>query len=178
MGTSNFHYENVLYTVTDGDEDTWDDTRSNVSCELENDRYWLEDDKAHIERELRSFGATSIGYFEDSVFLGQEEVLVRVTAMTRSGYYEGFNLDYEVRIEHNYSDYEDGWDTVKDLHEWFPSLRGMATIHRDTWIKRIDDKVKEFTDRLEEVYKMYSDHLEVVAVASNGETFYKEVEDV
>ena len=177
MGTSNFHSTGCLYTVTEDDEFIWDNTRENVMHELADDKCWISISDLKLETELRSFPATSIGLFQDYIFIGQEEVMISVVAMTRSGYYEGFNLDYEVAINQNYSDYEDGKEVLDDMYEYIPSMRGLITMNRAKWTNDIDEAVKAFTDRLEHVFSMYADGMKVVATFSNGETIYERIED-
>jgi len=178
MGTSNFHMVNAQYTVTDCDEFTFEDVMTNVRNELENDRYWREDNSIRVETELRSFPASSIGEFTDYVNLGEIEIEVTVLAVVRSGYYEGFNLDYEVNLEYEYSNFEDPKTLIDDIYDWHPSYRGAVSTHRDKWIKRLQDTIDGFTNRLEEVYSMYSDETRVIAVMSNGETIYERVDNV
>ena len=168
MGTSNFHHEGCFFAVTEGDEFTWDDTRSNVSYTLAEDRYWMEDDSKKIDSELRSFPATSIGVLSDIVQVSGFDIEINIVAMTRSGYYKGFNLDYEVSITCDCGDYEDGAEAWDDMYEYNPSMRGLLTIHKSLVIKSIDDKVKVFTERLEEVYAMYSDNYKEVGRFSAG----------
>ena len=175
MGTSNFHYEECFFTVTEGDEFTWDDTRANVSSELEMDRFWITDNALDIPSELRSFPATSIGQFAEMVQVLGFDIDVVVIAVTRSGYYEGFNLDYEVEINFESGEYETGEQVWDDMWDYNPSLRGLLTIHKKYVIDSIDNMVKAFSDRLEEVYGMYSDQCVTVGRFSDGTSLIEKV---
>ena len=173
MGTSNFHYENVLYTVDDTDDEfVCEDTIGNIKCELNQYHDFMEDSNIRLDSELRSYPSSSIGSFDTYVSILDDEVKVEVIPLVRSAYYEGCNFDYEVNINWNCVDYASAENVIDDMIEYSDMNRGLLKIHRETYIQRIEDKVKEYTDIIEKVFEMHTDKTEVVAQFSNGETLY------
>jgi hypothetical protein len=93
-----------------------------------------------------------LGSFSDSLTIGDDEVEIYITPVIRSGYYEGCNLDWHIRLYVN--GYED--DTYAD----------------DANVLRISNEYIEF---IENIYSQYSEPLGVTARFSNGETIYHKV---
>ena len=90
-----------------------------------------------------------MGSFSNSVVVGEDEVEIYITPVIRSGYYEGVNLDWHIRLYVN--GYDD--DTYAD----------------DANVLRISNEYIEF---IEDIYSQYSEPLGVTAQFSNGETIY------
>ncbi len=176
MATGNFHYEEVLYTITgcDDDEFIWEDTRNNIADELSSNKDFYINDKIEIDSELSSFPATSIGEFSDSIYYLSEELDVQVILMTRSGYYEGFNLDYEIRFSWDGIIYDSIDDMYGSLSE-YADYKGLFVAHQKSLYNKIEAKLNEFTSKIEQAYKLFSDETKVVAQFSNGETMYEKV---
>ena len=154
MATSNFHNVNASHIFAVQLEDTYeyDDLIDNIKSGLKETGEFNLLTKSD-PNELRSYPSTSIGsldcYVEDNDGNG---IVVTVTAVVRSGYYEGVNLDWHIRLYVN--GYDD--DTYAD----------------DANVLRISNEYIEF---IENIYSQYSEPLGVTARFSNGETIYHKV---
>jgi hypothetical protein len=150
MATSNFHNVNAshIFAVELQDEYDYQDLVDNLESEFSTNLDYSDYSKSD-PNELRSFPSKSLGSFNNSVEIGEDEVEVYVTPVIRSGYYEGCNLDWHVRYYVN--GYED------DTYETHT---------------RIQTLVEVYTNFIENVYEQYSQPLGVTARFSNGETIY------
>ncbi len=153
MATSNFHNVNATHIFAVQLEDEWayEDLVYNLEAEFNVHNDYSDYGKSD-PYELRSFPSRSLGSFSDSILIGEDEVEIYVTPVIRSGYYEGCNLDWHVRLYVN--GYED--DTYAD----------------DANVLRISNEYIEF---IENIYSQYSEPLGVTARFSNGETIYHKV---
>lgn len=153
MATSNFHNVNATHIFAVQLEDEWayEDLVYNLESEFNIHNDYSDYGKTD-PNELRSFPSRSLGSFSDSLTIGEDEVEIFITPVIRSGYYEGCNLDWHVRLYVN--GYED--DTYAD----------------DANILRISNEYIEF---IENIYSQYSEPLGVTARFSNGETIYHKV---
>ena len=153
MATSNFHNVNATHIFAVQLEDEWDyeDLVYNLESEFNIHNDYSDYGKSD-PNELRSFPSRSLGSFSDSLTIGDDEVEVFITPVIRSGYYEGCNLDWHIRLYVN--GYED--DTYAD----------------DANVLRISNEYIEF---IENIYSQYSEPLGVTARFSNGETIYHKV---
>ncbi len=153
MATSNFHNVNATHIFAVQLEDEWayDDLVGNLESEFNTHNDYSDYGKTDPD-ELRSYPSRSLGSFSDSILIGEDEVEVYITPVIRSGYYEGCNLDWHVRLYVN--GYED--DTYAD----------------DANVLRISNEYIEF---IENIYSQYSEPLGVTARFSNGETIYHKV---
>ena len=153
MATSNFHNVNATHIFAVQLEDEWayDDLVDNLHYEFKNHKDYWEAGKAD-QHELRSFPSRTLGSFSNGIQIGEDEVEVYVTPVIRSGYYEGCNLDWHIRLYVN--GYED--DTYADNPD----------------VLRISNEYVEF---IENIYSQYSEPLGVTARFSNGETIYHKV---
>jgi hypothetical protein len=93
-----------------------------------------------------------LGSFNTGFTIGEDEVEVYVTPVIRSGYYEGCNLDWDVRYYVN--GYED------ELY------------CENTSVQFI---LNEYVEFIEKIYTQYSEPLGVTARFSNGETIYHKI---
>ena len=150
MATSNFHNVNATHIFAVQLEDEWayEDLVYNLESEFNIHNDYSDYGKSD-PNELRSFPSRSLGSFSDSLTIGEDEVEIFITPVIRSGYYEGCNLDWHVRLYVN--GYED--DTYAD----------------DANVLRISNEYIEF---IENIYSQYSEPLGVTARFSNGETIY------
>jgi hypothetical protein len=195
MGASNFYNRNAnnVYAVLMDYEDVVFDEDGNeteetqmVQCES-----WDYDNLIDYVTELmdeqklfkavdrvefynnRNYEATGIKSLASYKTFGNVEVEVLLTAVIRSGYYEGANLDWELNYYAG-----SGYDDILDLTYEFESQnenQGMAKIQKrnaEKWATKIGEQMVE---ELERIFTQVSKPLEVVARFSNGETFYKEV---
>jgi hypothetical protein len=153
MATSNFHNVNATHIFAVQLEDEWayEDLVYNLESEFNIHNDYSDYGKTD-PNELRSFPSRSLGSFSDSLTIGDDEVEVFITPVIRSGYYEGCNLDWHIRLYVN--GYED--DTYAD----------------DANVLRISNEYIEF---IENIYSQYSEPLGVTARFSNGETIYHKV---
>lgn len=188
MGTSNFHNTNAnnIYAVTEGDEFTYEDVRESISIELQETAKeqkidFFEDSEIDLADELRSFPATSIGELYEDIVYCNTDVRVTLIPKTVSGYYEGFNLDYEIRIEDNNTgiSYEFDEDYTSDIIEEhlynYPEDAGILAIHGKRLGTKIDDVIINLRNVVESTFNRYSDSYVVAAQFSNGETIYTQV---
>lgn len=150
MATNNFHNVNASHIFACSSENEWDyeDLKDNLLYEFNNHPDYSDCSKSD-PNELRSFPSTSLGSFSTSLTIGDDEVEIYVTPVIRSGYYEGCNLDWNVR--YYVSGYED--DTHSDSVD-------------------VSVIVNEYVEFIETIYSQYSDRLGVTAQFSNGETIY------
>jgi hypothetical protein len=195
MGASNFYNRNAknVYAVLMDYEDVVFDEDGNeteetqmVCCEE-----WDYKDLTDYVKELmdeqtlfkavervefynnRNYEATGIKSLVAYKTFGNVEVEVLLTAVIRSGYYEGANLDWELNYYAG-----SGYDDILDLTYEFESQyenQGMAKIQKrnaEKWATKIGEQMVE---ELERIFTQVSKPLEVVARFSNGETIYKEV---
>lgn len=192
MATSNFYNKNAsnVYAVLMDYEDVVFDENGNeteetqmVQCES-----WDYEDIVDYVNELmnesqtfkvsdrvefsnnRNFEGTAIKSFVSYKTFGDVEVEILLTAVIRSGYYEGANLDWEL----NYyvgSGYDDRVDFMYDF-EYAYDNQGMAKIqcrNAENWATKEGERMVE---ALEDIFTQISNPLQVVARFSNGETIY------
>jgi hypothetical protein len=195
MGASNFYNRNAnnVYAVLMDYEDVVFDEDGNeteetqmVQCES-----WDYDNLIDYVTELmdvqtlfkavdrvefynnRNYEATGIKSLVSYKTFGDVEVEILLTAIVRSGYYEGANLDWEINYYAG-----SGYDDILNLSYDFASQydnQGMAKIqcrNAENWAKKEGERMVE---ELERIFTQVSKPLEVVARFSNGETIYKEV---
>lgn len=194
MGTSNFYKKNTskVWSVETSyfdeelkeqtqDEFIWEDTRSNVSSSLEviakqKRRSYYEDDSLKVN-DLRSFPSTSIGAYWDYFTFCNTEFKVELIPHTTSGYYEGFNLDFEIQfnVDGIYGDYDNLQDFIADVKEFLLEDNKALRMNLRNLEKRLEALLSEMIDEVESVFEMYSTPLEEFAKFSNGETIYKTV---
>jgi hypothetical protein len=203
MGTSNFHSERTscIYAVSERytDEETgeevyneflWEDVRDNINYafkEIDKDKSntWFYSDSADItlHESLRSYPATSLGWFYSSFSYAGINLTINFLPKMVAGYYEGFNLDFELQFEDEWSyesyiydnDNEEGM-IEKILNEHLyqkPESAGIIKIHGTNFIYKLRDKIEEGQNLIENVFKQNSDGYKVVARFSNGETIYE-----
>jgi hypothetical protein len=153
MATSNFHNVNATHIFAVQLEDEWayEDLVYNLESEFDIHNDYSDYGKSD-PHELRSYPSRSLGSFSDSLTIGEDEVEIFVTPVIRSGYYEGCNLDWHIKLYVN--GYED--DTYADNAD----------------VLRISNEYVEF---IEDVFQKYSEPLGVTARFSNGETIYHKV---
>jgi hypothetical protein len=153
MATSNFHNVNAthIFAVILDDEWAYDDLIGNLESEFNNHSDYYDYGKTD-QHELRSFPSRTLGSFSKGITIGEDEVEVYITPVVRTGYYEGCNLDWDVRYYVN--GYED------ELY------------CENTNIELI---LNEYVKFIETIYSQYSEPLGVTARFSNGETIYHKI---
>ena len=183
MGTGNFHNVNAskVFAIECDDEFEYDDVKSNIFYGL-NDKFGeknvFAEDKSPDD-ELRSFPANVFAlvegkcksYMEDSVY-------PIVEVISRSGYYQGANFDYNTY-------FQVGSDCLYDIENLDVEFLAESFQHADfytdkqleLYVKRIRNfltKEKEIIEnKIEEVFTENTMPLVVSARFSNGETWYE-----
>ena len=149
MATSNFHNVNAshIFAVELQDEYDYQDLVDNLQSGLKETGYFNLLTKSD-PNELRSFPSKSIGsldnYVEDSEGNG---IYVQITAVVRSGYYDGVNLDW-------HCSFEEYGETIEHL------------------IPAAEAEKNRLVEMVEYVFGEFSTPLGVTATFSNGETMY------
>jgi hypothetical protein len=149
MATSNFHNVNAssIFAVDLQDEYEYDDLIDNVKYALKETGEFNLLTKSD-PNELRSYPSTSIGsldtYVEDADGNG---ICITITAVVRSGYYEGVNLDWHPH-------FEEYGETIEHL------------------LPQAEREKNRLVEMVEYVFAEYSTPLGVTAQFSNGETIY------
>ena len=194
MATSNFYSKNTskIWSVEASyfdeelneqieDEFIWEDTRSNVSSSLEviakqKKRSYYEDNSLKVN-DLRSFPSTSIGEYSDYIEFCNTEFNVKLIPHTTSGYYQGFNLDFDIKfnVDGIYADYDNLDDLLQDVKEFLFEENKALRMNLGNLQKRLETLLSEMIDEVERVFEMYSAPLYQFARFSNGETIYKPV---
>jgi hypothetical protein len=152
MATSNFHNVNASHIFAVQLEDTYeyDDLIDNVKYSLKETGYFNLLTKSD-PNELRSYPSTSIGsldsYVEDTEGNG---IYIQITAVVRSGYYDGVNLDWHLH-------FEEYGETVEHL------------------LPQAEQEQNRLIELVETVFAEFSTPLGVTAQFSNGETIYHPV---
>ena len=184
MGTSNFSSStNVIHAVDCDDEFTYSDTRDNLQSEFNA----IDEDKSNVFEFVnkdewdgdRNFAGKIIGQLYSSFTYLDIDFELTLNIIMRSGYYSGFNMDYEFGCSSNDGQYDSVDEMIDDLEEYDleSSFKGLYAIHGNRLRVKLDTLHDELKLKAIEVFKQYSDQLVVTAQFSNGETFYKKVEE-
>lgn len=164
----------------DGDEFDVDYIASEVYDELEKrvrKTEWdiVKEDKWDGER---SYPAHYFADIYTSFYYWEAEIYISIKLGTRSGYYQGGNLDYDVNIYWDETHYEDLAVLEDDMDRW-PEDAGAETgkgIFRHNlpkFIGKVEKNIDEIREIIEEVYEKHTQPLCKVAQFSNGETIYE-----
>ena len=152
MAASNFYNVNAshIFAVQLEDEYEYDDLIDNIKSGLKETGEFNLLTKSD-PNDLRSYPSTGIGsldcYVEDNDGNG---IVVTVTAVVRSGYYDGVNLDWHVHFE--------------EYGETIEHLLPQAELEKNRLVEMV-----------EYVFSEYTQPLGVTASFSNGETIYHPV---
>ena len=184
MGTSNFSSStNVIHAVDCDNELTYSDTRHNLQSEFNA----IDKDKSNVFEFVnknewdgdRNFSGKIIGQLYTTLdYLGYDFSL-DLNIIMRSGYYSGFNMDYEFSCGYDGDSWDDIESMVNDLEEYGldSTMKGLYAIHGAKLRTKLDTLHDELKLKAIEVFKQYSDQLVVTAQFSNGETFYEKVKE-
>jgi DNA-binding Lrp family transcriptional regulator len=181
MATGNFHNVNASRIFAVQIEEEWDyeDLKSNLLCELEAKGFVK--GYGNDPNELRSFPSSilaSKSVYKD--FCGVE-VEVEITAIVRSGYYSGVNLDWQLdfKLGNGYvmDEIPEQSEIAEDLDYYGDTNKGMATIQAKN-VEKFFEKTRDILiEELETIYQENSIALVTVARFSNGETIYGRADD-
>lgn len=184
MGTSNFHTVNAQATyVIDYDDDyMWHECQELLGeriCELESTFEF--DSNLRSDKELRSFPASSIGYWLTDLHYLNNVFGLRVNLFLRSGYYEAANLDYEIEWTLNGCDYYDDADSIIDEIDYDPSTYdinpGIWKIYKSSLTNRLNELEFSLLGNIESILAQVSTPYGVTAQFSNGETIYTKLQE-
>ena len=151
MATSNFHNVNASHIFAVDylqDEFDYQDLVDNLQYGLKETGYYNILTKSD-PNELRSFPSKSIGSLDNYVESSDSEsgIVVTVTAVVRSGYYEGVNLDWHCHFE----------EYGENVEHLLPAA---------------ESEKNRLVEMVEYVFSEFSTPLGVTAQFSNGETIY------
>ena len=151
MATSNFHNVNasVIFACELEDEFDYEFLLDNVGFALA-ETGDMDSTTKSDPNELRSFPSKSIGALSKYISDDEGGIDVIVTAVVRSGYYEGCNLDWHCTFE-----------------EWGESIEHL--------LPQAEKAKWELVDKIESIFEQFSTPLGVVARFSNGETIYQKI---
>jgi hypothetical protein len=153
MATSNFHNVNASHIFAVDLQDTYeyDDLIDNVKSGLKSTGYFNVLTKSD-PNELRSYPSTSIGSLDNYVESsdGESGIVVTITAVIRSGYYDGVNLDWHCHFE----------EYGENIEHLLPAAEA---------------EKNRLVEMVEYVFGEYTTPLGVTAQFSNGETIYHPV---
>lgn len=180
MGTSNYYNKNAssIYAIDEvEDEFVYEDIVENITYSLKELAKVKNRDCSKTSKEvteLKNYPSTAIVDYETSFNYCNEDITIRLTTMTTSGYYYGMNLDYEVSIFcDSFSDkYDNAESLIYDIKEYSDN-KTLLKLHLSNLENKIEKILKELIDEVESVFKENTEKLEVEAVSSSGETIYK-----
>ncbi len=176
--TSNFNNQNASKIYAAGADDfIYEDTRDNINYELnKTDWLYFADDGINIESN-RSYPATSIGALTKEILYYGVELGVEIIPKTVSGYYEGFNLDYDLKYTIDGEEYSNDLDYLGDDLQEFSRFVGYNQGLIKANLVHIKDKfislIEEGTKITEHAFSLYTCAYDEVARFSNGECIYE-----
>lgn len=122
-------------------------------------------------------GETFLASVSSSKSYGDVEIHVELDCHAEHGYHEGAKLDWELSIHIEGSEYDEiDLSNLKKEFEYF-YLSGFSTILSNKAFAWIEKTKVELIEKVEKVYEKYSGvKLELIGVASNGESYYKQID--
>lgn len=187
MGTSNFHkvnasqYYSVFFEADEENEgfqdDFWYDDQIDCIRSFLNEKGFNLNAYSKDPHELRSFPSRVIASISAYKTICNVDFNITMYAVVRSGYYEGFVLDwfYEVEIEGDCD--IDCFPTLEQLSEtisYYGDVSvGMGVIQAKNALKWLNKTVDSLIETTEGYFKEITTPLVVTARFSNGETIYE-----
>lgn len=174
MSTSNFHSVNASKIFACEIEEEWDyqDLKGNIISELKSGPYYFREG-GRDTNELRSFPSNVLGRISKEHEYKDFAVEVTVSAIIRSGYYEGCNLDWNIEYNIAGGDNIDPDYFAQELEYQKDWTANKAKRYEKQAQKRAEKLKNELVEYLEKIYQQYSTPLVVTARFSNGETWYE-----
>ena len=203
MSTPNFSYWNAnnVYVIEDGGDFLVEDLREGLKSMLENDKSLNVYDRNEHNGNY-SYPAVVYTTIEREFEFCGVSMCVSADMIVRSGYYEGYNLDFDIKVscgnafgtiepyeyinsQRSHYGYNSGFDLGVDLVNELidynvPDLlgysKGLFAMNRSRFAKRIEkeiDAMVAFADDL--CGKLCEDKYACVGVFSNGEAVYEKV---
>ena len=185
MGTSNFHTANAQATyVIDyaDDEYIWQEATEHLGQWIhELDPTFELSESIESKEELRSFPASSVGYWSYELTYLNILFEVHVNLFLRSGYYEAANLDYEVQWFMEGCDYYNDVDSILSELDFSPTTydinQGLWTIHKSNLESNLVQLESNAVSQVEAILAQVSTPYGVAAQFSNGETIYTKLKE-
>ena len=186
MATSNFHnvnakqYYSVFFESDEDINDFWYDDQIECICFFLNEKGFNVDANSlksiKDPHELRSFPSNVIGSISEYKRICNVEFQINMYAVARSGYYEGFVLDwfYEVEIEGECDiDCFPTLEQLSDTISYYGDVNvGMAKIQAKNALKWLNKTVDSLIETTEDCFEKITTPLVIVERFSNGETIY------
>lgn len=175
MSTCNFHNKNAseIFACELETDFDFDDLLDNISYEIDKIKCSHKTNGSDPDG-LRSYPSTIISGLVRSKDYKEFNIEVTVSAIIRSAYYYGCNLDWSITYDIN------GWEMTDDIDFESTLLYNSyctekmaaykAKLARE-WANR---EAKELVNEIERVFEKYSTPLVCIGVFSNGEAVYRE----
>jgi hypothetical protein len=140
--------------------------------ELVHENFYCVDNNAHDNN--RSYPGQNLKTWWANKTFADVQIEISITAKVISGYYEGASLDWEVELFMDNCSY-DAID-VTDFVNHCNHNKGVAIFTYPKVDKWIETTKQKMIDEMEKIFETFSEvKLQTIAVASNGEAFYKTV---
>jgi len=196
MGTSNFYNKNAskyFAVLMDSEQPVLDD-EGNETEETEIhtvEDYEVDDFIEYIHEKLteskfenwiptkliwekdsnRNFEGRILGELSEEKKYGDVWAKVEIEVIMRNGYYEGANLDWNIKFLLDGNEVDE--DCIREDFVWNSDLNtGLATMVAQKAEKWMSNKRGELISEIERIFTEISEPLVKVATFSNGETIY------
>jgi hypothetical protein len=191
VGTNAYDFKRTskLYVVEQPDDFDWEYVRSNIINDLKaidkdksNDWEFSEENDIKLNEELRSYPATSIGWFYQYIEHGGLKLTLTLIPKTVSGYADGFCLDFELQLEDEYNSEPYTYNEADEgfleafLNECIyqePDKKGLFKIHSKRFFQKVQDAYLDGQNILEKIFSKYTDQYNYLGSFSNGEAIYE-----
>ena len=165
MATNNFHNVNAsrIFSCISENEDEfyYEDTKDNILYEMSKDKMFCDANDEYINW-LRSFEGSSIGSL-------QVDGEIEIVALTRNGYYEGFNLDWQI-VGSN-GEIESIEDAIEELKE--QNQEHIEQYSEPCYeLRGIRRKIESAIIKIEKIFTSHSDPIDKIGTMSNGVAIY------
>lgn len=188
MATSNFHTTetDTVFVIDYGDDEfMWQECHEHIANHIKELCPTFEPNSdLTSQAELRSFPASSIGYWEFDLCYLNPRFTFRVNLFIRSGYYSAANLDYEsewlIDDDDCYGSLESPSDVIEELineYERYDVNPGILAIHSNRLESKLDNLTSESIKLVESLLSQVSTPYGVTARFNNGETMYEKLEE-
>jgi len=189
MATSNFHNVNATKIFALFPIDGWEqkETEEWIKGQIGAIGYATNHRNVYHDSGLRSYPAIVLGDKTEFRELGDVGFYLTMKAIMRSGYYEGYNLDWHITLEcdgrmidlEGYHE-EVIFDIAESIYDRFSidpfgdlyHNMGFSKIQAEHVYAWVETESLRLMEELERVYELSSQPLYKIATASNGETLY------
>ncbi len=192
MATRNFYVENAddVYAFAMEAKDCFDfDDSLDCIKEAGVPKYGFEETSGNDgDRNYCGFYILDKDFGRKDFYKSGLSVDINIIILARSGYYQGYNLDFELEVSNDYydpyklSDYENEDDLIDDMANEFVDycdevynngLRICFKKRYKAFLKDYIDKAIEYANNV--LKKLCEEEYCLIGVASNGEAFYRKV---